>query len=86
MRRFLQHVLPKGFVKVRYYGLFAPGQRQRLKQARALLEAQAPAHPECEPTASEAEDLPLPSAERLCPECGRLMSAQKLKPRWLKPP
>jgi len=27
LRRFLQHVLPKGFVKVRYYGLFAPGQR-----------------------------------------------------------
>jgi hypothetical protein len=22
IRRFLQHVLPKGFVKVRYYGLF----------------------------------------------------------------
>ena len=24
MHRFLQHVLPKGFVKVRYYGSFAP--------------------------------------------------------------
>jgi len=39
IRRFLQHVLPKGFVKVRYYGLFAPGQRHRLKQARELLRA-----------------------------------------------
>jgi hypothetical protein len=86
MRRFLQHVLPKGFVKVRYYGLFAPGQRHRLKRARALLEAQAPAHPEREPTAIEAEELSLLPAERLCPECGRPMRCQKLKPHWLKPP
>ena len=31
IRRFLQHVLPKGFVKVRYYGLFSPGQRPLLQ-------------------------------------------------------
>lgn len=30
-RRFLQHVLPKGFVKVRYYGFFSPGQRPLLR-------------------------------------------------------
>jgi hypothetical protein len=28
IHRFLQHVLPKGFVKVRYYGFFAPGCRR----------------------------------------------------------
>jgi hypothetical protein len=28
LRRFVQHVLPKGFVKVRHYGLLANGQRQ----------------------------------------------------------
>jgi hypothetical protein len=33
IRRFLQHVLPKGFVKVRYYGFFSPGLRHRLRQA-----------------------------------------------------
>ena len=32
MQRFLQHVLLKGFVKVRYYGLLAPGNRKRLAQ------------------------------------------------------
>lgn len=37
IRRFLQHVLPRGFVKVRYYGLFAPRNRSRLEKARALL-------------------------------------------------
>lgn len=34
IRRFLQHVLPKGFVKVRYYGFFSPGLRCRLRQSR----------------------------------------------------
>ncbi len=37
MRRLLQHVLPKGFVKVRYYGLCSPGKRQVLSHLRQLL-------------------------------------------------
>jgi hypothetical protein len=36
LRRFLQHVLPKGFVKVRHYGLLANGSRAR-KLATCLL-------------------------------------------------
>ncbi len=35
--RFLQHVLPKGFVKVRYFGLFSPSRRGVLAEVRALL-------------------------------------------------
>ena len=37
IRRFLQHVLPKRFIKVRYYGLLSPAQRQLLQKARQLL-------------------------------------------------
>jgi len=37
IRRFLQHVLPKGFVKVRYYGFFSSGKRRLLASARRLL-------------------------------------------------
>src|SRR5215217_2554339 len=37
IRRFLHHILPKGFVKVRYYGFFRLGNRSVLAQARALL-------------------------------------------------
>jgi hypothetical protein len=38
LRRFLQHILPKGFVKVRHYGLLANRQRApRLEQCRRLL-------------------------------------------------
>jgi hypothetical protein len=35
--RFLQHVLPSGFTKVRYYGIFAPACREQLDLARMLL-------------------------------------------------
>jgi hypothetical protein len=37
IRRFLQHVLPKGFVKVRYYGLFRAGNRHILARVRGQL-------------------------------------------------
>ena len=37
IRRFLQHVLPKGFVKVRYYGLHHPRRRKTLALIRASL-------------------------------------------------
>jgi hypothetical protein len=40
LRRFLQHVLPRGFVKLRHYGLLAPGNvNTKLIAARQLLEA-----------------------------------------------
>jgi hypothetical protein len=43
LRRFLQHVLPDGFVKLRHYGLLAPGNvNTKLVAARKLLEARAP--------------------------------------------
>jgi hypothetical protein len=89
IRRFLQHVLPKGFVKVRYYGLFSPGQRHRLKQASALFEAQRPADPppELEPVSTEAADSPVQPPTRVCPQCGQpLHWQQRLKPAWRQPP
>jgi hypothetical protein len=39
IRRFLQHVLPERFVKVRYYGLLSPCNRRLLKRVRELLGA-----------------------------------------------
>lgn len=86
IRRFLQHVLPKGLVKVRYYGLFSPGQRHRLKQARVLLEVQPPAQPQ--PDLEPVWTLPVDSPPTLvCPKCGQpLQWQQKLKPVWSQPP
>ncbi len=37
LRRFLQHVLPRGFHKVRYYGLLSPAYRQTLRQIQLVL-------------------------------------------------
>ncbi|MBW1669655.1 MAG: transposase [Deltaproteobacteria bacterium] len=38
MRRFLQHVLPSGFMKVRYYGFLSPGASVPLEKIKALIE------------------------------------------------
>ena len=43
IRRFLIHVLPAGFHRIRHYGLFASGTRaENIARARELLDAPAP--------------------------------------------
>ena len=43
LARFVQHVLPRGFVKIRHYGLFAASNvHTRLERARALLPSPVP--------------------------------------------
>jgi len=54
MRRFLQHVLPTGFVKVRYFGFLSPNCAVPLEEVKARIErahgfAQAQASIEVEP-------------------------------------
>ena len=46
MRRFLQHVLPRGFHKVRYFGLWHPAQRHNAARVRQMLQLQAPPKPD----------------------------------------
>jgi hypothetical protein len=47
IRRFLLHVLPKGFFKVRYYGIFSSRYRkQNIETAKQLLEEEAAAKKE----------------------------------------
>jgi Putative transposase len=58
IRRFLIHVLPKGFHRIRHYGLFANGARaETIARARELL---AVAAPEAETDATATTD-PAPS-------------------------
>lgn len=53
IRRFLLHILPEGFVRIRYYGLFANRYRaQRLEQCRQLLGHPPPAPEESAPPAA----------------------------------
>ena len=51
IRRFLQHVLPPRFIKVRYYGLLSPAQRQLLQKARQLLPVSTAKLKRAKPTA-----------------------------------
>lgn len=45
LRRFLQHVLPEGFHKVRYYGLWAPANRKLLHQIQLVYSSDHPSSP-----------------------------------------
>jgi hypothetical protein len=86
MRRFLQHVLPQGFVKVRYYGFFSAGQRARLRLVTAWLQPQAA--PPKEQSRQAATPAPEPTATvRRCPLCGQpLRLVQRLPPPPLPRP
>ena len=71
IRRFLIHVLPKGFHRIRHYGLFANGNRaDAIARARELLSVPPPAT-EADEEKDAADDprvLPCP-----CPRCGGRM-------------
>ncbi|MEZ4867936.1 MAG: IS91 family transposase [Caldilineaceae bacterium] len=78
MRRFLQHVLPQGFVKVRYYGFYAAGQRHRLALARELLAADPRQSPAEQTAASASLTLNANETVRPCPKCGQSMHCVQL--------
>jgi hypothetical protein len=70
MRRFLLHVLPSGFHRIRHYGLLAnAGRRVHLAQARELLHAV----PTIEPPSSAAAPVPIVPPTFVCPHCGAAM-------------
>jgi hypothetical protein len=65
LRRYLQHVLPQGFHKVRYYGLLSPANRVTLQRVHLLL---------AQRSKKKAEDIKETEAtksvaEHLCPCC-----------------
>jgi len=72
IRRFLMHVLPKGFHRIRHYGLLASGVRaDNLATMRILLAMAAP-----EPKAKDAgktDPLAAAAPVHLCPCCGGRM-------------
>ncbi len=78
IRRFLIHTLPRGFHRIRHYGLFAGSARKDcLAQARNMLGV-APA-PE-EPPAAQTSDL-----RPLCPCCGGAMVIIDTFAPWHQP-
>jgi hypothetical protein len=72
MRRFLLHVLPGRFHRIRHYGLFAnAGRRENLAKVRALLNVVPDA--DVQPTATERPTDTIPPTF-VCPDCGAAMS------------
>jgi hypothetical protein len=72
MRRFLLHVLPEGFDRIRHYGLFANGHRtDKLAQCRDLLADEAV--PTNDDRASN-DDLEVIQDTPACPCCGGRMT------------
>jgi len=85
IHRFLQHVLPKGATKVRYYGFFSPACSAQLQRAQMLwTPPPIPAAPVADP---EPDDVPVPQPLR-CPHCrvGRLLFLETLPPHQSRSP
>jgi hypothetical protein len=83
IRRFLLHVLPRGFQRMRHYGFFANGQRKgKLPRCRELLEQALLAPAETSPAVNVIATVstPHPRADA-CPVChvGRM----QVQDTWL---
>ncbi len=82
IRRFLIHVLPQGFHRIRHYGFFANGGHTRnIDRARELLGMPAP---ETDDTHT-AEDKEPPVLIQPCPHCGGAMIVIETFERGQKP-
>jgi hypothetical protein len=88
IRRFIQHVLPRGFVKVRHFGLYAAGNvKSKLAAARAAIEDRS----ETVQAQSPSPSPPAPAPDWRdffrqltgidlgeCPNCGARLSSKPL--------
>jgi hypothetical protein len=82
IRRFMMHVLPNGFMRIRYYGFLANTHRkEQLRKIRELLHVPQPAIDE-QQTDDEQEDPVSPDHDHRCPHCKQgLMWAIDRAPR-----
>ena len=75
IRRFRQHVLPKGFVKIRYYGFLSPNKRNLLAVAKYLLGDSRGSN--VTPTVGE---------QNISPDCGAKLRWVKSLPKSTRAP
>jgi len=80
IRRFLQHVLPTGFHRIRHYGLLANASRNdHLTRARALLHA-PPIKPKTDSEALANEGSQEKPCAFTCRQCGMPMVVIEILP------
>ena len=83
IRRFLQHVLPDRFIKVRSYGFLAPSNRHLLKKIKELLGGVST--PETE-SIGKNSNFKEPQDVLRCPKCGGiLILVETIKPQSRRP-
>lgn len=71
VRRFLLHVLPAGFVRIRHYGILSNRHRQDdLALCRELLEGGPAGEPEPQETVKDPDGPESITLTRVCPACG----------------
>jgi hypothetical protein len=99
LRRFLQHILPPHFARVRSFGWFHPAAKVRLNRVRALLHrppllrpleektwnpSPDPTSPPQPPVAPAATSCPVPSCPR-CQQPMRLIGSWRASRAWVLP-
>lgn len=82
IRRFMRHILPTGFYKIRYYGLFAPANRSKKLSCLALLNQPIQVPLLQGLTAKQVIQLVSGKDPDTCPNCrkGRLIAKTILDP------
>jgi len=83
IRRFLLHVLPKGFVKVRHFGFLANrGRRENVVLCRKLLAASSTVLPDLAPPPRHSDEAETDTVDR-CPRCkvGSMRMGETLLPQ-----
>jgi predicted Zn-ribbon and HTH transcriptional regulator len=85
IRRFLLHVLPNGYFKIRYYGILASRNRHKLRTAQEILGIAVPEHEQLHESEKSFEDWFFESTgikPGICPYCkkGRLIPIAQLAP------
>jgi len=89
IRRFLQHVLPRGLHKVRYYGLWAPANRQLLHRLQLTLAPDRHASPDATITPQPGQtSTPSRMKGSSCPACstGTLVFLRRIPRQQRAPP
>jgi hypothetical protein len=82
IRRFMLHILPKGFHRIRHYGLFAStGRAVNIARLRELLGAIPPAQNAASPSKDEPAETALPP----CPCYGGRMTVIEFFERGTPP-
>jgi hypothetical protein len=82
IRRFMLHILPKGFHRIRHYGLFAStGRAANIARLRELLGSA----PSAEISATPSQDEPAETVLPPCPCCGGRMIVIEFFERGMQP-